>query len=81
MLDLTLEAGIPNDKIDGKHIVSLPHHDAILVDRVDDGLDDEIDGIADFAMRLREVDHSCSVGQENEGSETVIRIGAKGEQS
>ena len=31
--------------IDGKHIVSVSHHDEFLVDRVDDGLDEEIDGI------------------------------------
>ena len=46
--------------------MSVPHHDGFLVDRVDDGLDEEIDGMAaDFAMRLKE------------GSETVISIGAK----
>ena len=41
-LDLTLEAGIPDDVIwpliDGKYIVSVSHHDGLLVDRVDDGL-------------------------------------------
>ena len=34
------EADIPGDMmwslIDGKHIVSLPHHDGLFVDRVDD---------------------------------------------
>ena len=41
--------------MDGKHIVSVPHYDGLLVDRVDDCLDEEIDGIAsDFAMRLKE---------------------------
>ena len=30
--------------IDGKHIVSVLHHDRLFVDRVDDCLDDEIDG-------------------------------------
>ena len=34
LLNLTLEAGIPGDVmwplIDGKHIVSLPHHDGLL---------------------------------------------------
>ena len=29
---------------DGKHIVSVPHHDGLFVDRVDDCLDEEIDG-------------------------------------
>ena len=60
LLDLTLEAGIPGDVIgsliDGKHIVSVPHQDGLLVDKVDDGLDEEIDGMAaDFAMRTKEV--------------------------
>ena len=41
--------------IDGKHIVSVPHHDGLFVDMVD-GLNEEIDGMAaDFAMRLKEV--------------------------
>ena len=58
LLELTLEAGIPDDVmwplIDGEHIVSVPHHDGLLVDRVDDGLDEEIGGMAsDFAMRLK----------------------------
>ena len=43
-LDLILEAGIPGDVmrslIDGKHIVSVPHHDGLLLDRADDGLDE-----------------------------------------
>ena len=56
-VNLILEAGIPGDVmwslIDGKHIVSVPRHDGLLVDRVDDGLDYEIDGMVDdFAMRL-----------------------------
>ena len=41
LLNLTLEAGIPGDVmwsfIDGKHVVSLPHHDGLCVDMVDDG--------------------------------------------
>ena len=41
LLNLTLDAGIPGDVmwslIDGKHIVSLPHHDGLFVDRFDDG--------------------------------------------
>ena len=42
--------------IDGNRIVSVPHHDGLLVNRVDDGLDEEIDGMAaSFAMRLMEV--------------------------
>ena len=33
--------------------MSLPHHDGLLVDRVDDDLNEEIDGMAaDFAIRL-----------------------------
>ena len=28
--------------MDGKHIVSVPHHGGLLVDRVDDGLEEEI---------------------------------------
>ena len=47
LLDLTPEAGILGDVmwslIDGKHIVSVLHHDGLLVDRVDDGLDERID--------------------------------------
>ena len=36
--------------------MSVPHHDGLIVDRVDDGLDGEIDGMAaDFEMRLKEV--------------------------
>ena len=48
LLDLTLEAGILDDVmwplIDGKHIVSVPHHDGLLVDRFDDVLEEKIDG-------------------------------------
>ena len=74
LLNWTLEADIPGDVmwslIDGKHIVSVTHQDGLFVNRVDDGLDEEIDGMAaDFAMRLKE---------DNEGSETFIRICAKG---
>ena len=75
LLNWTLEADIPGDVmwslIDGKHIVSsVTHQDGLFVNRVDDGLDEEIDGMAaDFAMRLKE---------DNKGSETVIRICAKG---
>ena len=59
LLDLTLEAVMPDNVmwplIDGKHIVSVAHHDGVLVVRVDDGLDEEIDGMAaDFVMRLKE---------------------------
>ena len=43
-------------RIDIKHIVSVPHHDGLLMDRVDDGLDEEIDGMAaDCAIRMKEV--------------------------
>ena len=49
LLDLTLEARIHCDVmwslIDGKHNVSVPHHDRLLVDSVDYGLDEEIDGM------------------------------------
>ena len=42
VLNLTIEAGIPGDVmwslIDGKHSVSIPHHDGLFVDRVDDCL-------------------------------------------
>ena len=74
LLNWTLEADIPGNVmwslIDGKHIVSVTHQDGLFVNRVDDGLDEEIDGMAaDFAMRLKE---------DNEGSETVIKICAKG---
>ena len=60
LLDLTHEASIPDDVmwslIDGKHSVYVPHHDGLLVDRVDDRLDEEIDGMAaDFAMGLKKV--------------------------
>ena len=30
--------------IDGKHIVSVLHHDGLFVDKIDDCLDGEIDG-------------------------------------
>ena len=47
LLDLALEAGIPVDVIwsliDGKYIVAVPHHDGLFEERVDDGLDEEID--------------------------------------
>ena len=59
LLDLTLEAGIPGDVmwslIDGKHIVSVPHQDGLLVDKVDDGRDGEIDGMAALDRITREV--------------------------
>ena len=55
--------------------MSVPHHDRFLVDMVDDGLDEEIDGMAaDFAIRLKDVTLAPL-----EGGETVIRIGVKGE--
>ena len=42
--NFTLETDTPGDVmwslIDGKHIVSLPHHDGLFVYRVDDFLDD-----------------------------------------
>ena len=60
LLDLTIKAGNPGNVmwslIDGKHIVSVPHHDGLLVDRVNDVLDEDIDRMpADLAMRLKEV--------------------------
>ena len=51
LLNLTLEADISGDMmwslIDGKHIVSVPHHDGLFVDRIDDCLDEDIDGRAE----------------------------------
>ena len=45
LLNLTLEADIPGDVmwslIDGKHIVSVSHHDRLFVDMVDNCLDEE----------------------------------------
>ena len=60
LLELSLEAGIPGDTmwslIDDNHIVSVPQHDGLLVEGVDDGLDDDIDGMAaGFAMQKKEV--------------------------
>ena len=52
------KAGIKGDAITyrQKHIMSVPYHDRLLVDRIDDGLDEEIDGIAaDFAMQMKEL--------------------------
>ena len=47
-MNLTLETDIPGDVmwslIDSKHIVPVPHHDGLFVDRVHDCLDVEIDG-------------------------------------
>ena len=52
------QTDIPDDVMwplmDGKHIVSVPHHDRLLVDGVNDGLDEEIDGMA----------ADCNVGEE-----------------
>ena len=51
LLNLTLDGCIPGDMmwslIGGKHIVSVRHHDGLLVDRVDDCLDEEIGGRTD----------------------------------
>ena len=48
LLNLTLGQTFPGDVmwslIDCKHIVSVPHHDGLFVDRVDDCLDEEIAG-------------------------------------
>ena len=42
--------------INDNHIVSVPHHDGLLVDRVDNGICEEIDRMAaDFAMRWKEI--------------------------
>ena len=54
-LDLALEVCIPDDMmwslIDGKHIVTIPYHDRLLVGSVNDDLDNEIDMVtADFGM-------------------------------
>ena len=48
LLNLTPEADFPGDVmwslIDGTLILSVPHHYGLFVDRVDDCLDEEIDG-------------------------------------
>ena len=48
LLNFTLDSRIPGDVMwslmDGKHNVSLPQHDGLFVDRVDDFLDEKIDG-------------------------------------
>ena len=54
--------------IDGKHIVSVPHHDGLFVDRGDDCLDEKIDGRTDNVFDARE-DNSV---KENEGAEVDI---------
>ena len=58
LLNLTLEVDILGDVmwslIDGKHIVSMPHHDGLFVDRVDDCLDEEIDGRTEDLFDARE---------------------------
>ena len=44
LLDLTVEAGIGRcdaELIGGKNIVSVPHHDGLLVDMVNDSIEDE----------------------------------------
>ena len=50
LLDLTIEAGIPDDVmpsiIDGKLIVSVPRHDGEHVDRVNDNNEEDLDGLA-----------------------------------
>ena len=50
LLDLTLEAGIPGDVIrlnmDVKRIVSVLRHDGLLVDRVNDNTEEELDEMA-----------------------------------
>ena len=47
LLNLAHKAGIPGNVmwplIDGKHIVSLPHHGGLFIDRVDDCLNGRID--------------------------------------
>ena len=47
LLYLTLDADFTDDvmwsRIDGKHIVSVPHHDGLFVGRVDDCMAEEID--------------------------------------
>ena len=36
--------------------MSVAHHDGLFVDRVDDGINEEIDGLAaDFSMRMNNV--------------------------
>ena len=62
LLNLTPEACIPGDVmwslIDGKHIVYVPHHDGLFVDRVNDCLDEDIDGGTEVLF---------DVGEDSEG--------------
>ena len=48
LLNLIIGAGILSDVMwslkDGKHIVSLSHHDGLFVDKVGDCLDEKTDG-------------------------------------
>ena len=59
ILDLTVEAGIPGrvmSLIDDQHIVYVPYHDGLLVNRVNVGMDEEIDRMAvAFAMQMKKV--------------------------
>ena len=73
LLDLILEAGIPGDVmrsiIYGKLIVSVPHHEGELVDRVHDNNEEDLDGFA-----ADEGGHSGCIGSDNKGNGTVMRI-------
>ena len=41
---------------DDKYIVPVSHHDVLIVDLVNGGLDEHIDGMAaNFAMRMKEI--------------------------
>ena len=54
--------------IDGKHIVSVPRHDGLFVDRVDDCLEEDIDGGTEDLFDVSE-DNPV---KEDEGAEVDI---------
>ena len=51
LLDLTVEAGIPGDVmrtlIGGNNIVSVPRHDALLVDMVNENIEQDLNTTCD----------------------------------
>ena len=66
LLNLTLEVGIPGDVmwslIDGKHIVSVTHPYILLVDKVDDCLDEEIEGGTEDWFNVADDNHVTEDG-------------------
>ena len=74
LLKLTIKADIPGDMmwslIDGKHIVSVPHRDGLFVDRVDDCMDEKIDGGTEDLFDARE-DNPV---KENGGAEVDMNL-------